>query len=307
MKAYIYFIINNINGKRYVGQTVNYSRRKSDHINMLNKNKHINMKLQNAWNKYGKDNFTFQKITYDDITQDELNEYEIYYINKYDSRENGYNIAFGGSNGSSRDKLDFDQYCFAYFGNKKYDGMTNRTGKFLGVDSSCIASIKREDSYKNYLDKAVHLTNEEKERYIKLFEEKMNIKENKPWKRQYSLNQQMTYDIICVCATYGRGAEGAIIKKFLLSKGFVFHLFTQTAKNINKVQQHTKQWKERAKALKQYYDTPEEEIYSHGKEKFNEWSLQSFSKRKIKEDHHNLFEHYGIANYKDFELLETLD
>ena len=28
---------------------------------------------------------------------------------------------------------------------------------------------------------------------------------------------------------------------------------------------------------------------------------------EVRKDHHNLFKHYGIANYKDFELLETLD
>lgn len=95
MKCYIYFIINKVNGKRYVGQTTNFSRRKQNHISKLKHHKHDNIKLQNAWDKYGEENFYFEKITYENLTPEELNEEEIHFIEKYDSRENGYNIAPG--------------------------------------------------------------------------------------------------------------------------------------------------------------------------------------------------------------------
>ena len=82
MKCYIYFIINNITSQRYIGQTTNFARRKAEHLLKLKENRHPNIKLQNAYNKYGLDNFTIQKIQFDNITKEELNEQEIYYIKK---------------------------------------------------------------------------------------------------------------------------------------------------------------------------------------------------------------------------------
>ena len=54
--------------------------------------------------------------------------------------------------------------------------MTNRTGKYLGVDSSCISAIAREQSYDNFRQRANRLSKEEKEKIVKDFEEKMNLK-----------------------------------------------------------------------------------------------------------------------------------
>ena len=170
MKCYIYFIINKITNQRYVGQTTNFSRRRSEHLLKLKENRHPNLKLQNAYNKYGEDNFIFQKITYDDISKKELDEQEIYYINKFNSFEQGYNLTTGGTGGNTRSKLDFEQFCFAYFGNIKYAGMTNRTAQYLGVDSSCISAIVRQKSYDAFREQAISLPQEQQEKYIQDFE-----------------------------------------------------------------------------------------------------------------------------------------
>lgn len=55
----IYLIMNQINGKGYVGQAVNIEERWKQHKYRLNGQYHGNKHLQNAWNKYGKDNFVF--------------------------------------------------------------------------------------------------------------------------------------------------------------------------------------------------------------------------------------------------------
>lgn len=58
----IYQIKNLINGKIYVGSAENLSNRKSVHFTTLKKNIHNNSYLQNAWNKYGEENFIFEII-----------------------------------------------------------------------------------------------------------------------------------------------------------------------------------------------------------------------------------------------------
>jgi len=58
----IYFIVNKINGKKYIGSTKNFNGRFSKHRMDLRNNRHHSILLQNAWNKYGQDNFDFIKI-----------------------------------------------------------------------------------------------------------------------------------------------------------------------------------------------------------------------------------------------------
>jgi len=88
----IYAIINLINDKMYIGSSKNIKSRFKTHTRDLNKNKHFNPYLQNAWNKYGGGNFTIEVIEY--IKNNKLREKEIYYINFYKSlySQTGYNI-----------------------------------------------------------------------------------------------------------------------------------------------------------------------------------------------------------------------
>lgn len=55
----IYMIINIVNSHRYIGSSVNIKKRLFHHRSNLRHNCHSNAHLQNAWNKYGEDNFIF--------------------------------------------------------------------------------------------------------------------------------------------------------------------------------------------------------------------------------------------------------
>lgn len=225
MKCYIYKIINKVTNEKYVGQTTNFSRRINDHFYQLEKHTHKNLKLQQAYDLYGRDAFSIEKTKYD-LTKDELNELEIQEILKEDSFEHGYNMTRGGGGYGygGREKLNFEQFCFAYFGNKKYDGMTNRTGQYLGVDSACIAAIRREVAYDYYRDKALKLSEEQKQKYILEFEQVMDIQNNPPKVQKSKLSFENIILFLSVVSVYGRGAEAAITRYLNISKGLKNHI-----------------------------------------------------------------------------------
>ena len=108
MSIGIYKIENLINGSIYIGQSIDMEKRWSTHISILNQNNHYNAHLQNAWNKYGSENFKFSIV--EECKPLELNDREIYWINKYDSFINGYNLTSGGGNTESFSKsvIQFD-------------------------------------------------------------------------------------------------------------------------------------------------------------------------------------------------------
>lgn len=59
-KQGVYVFKNIINGKIYVGSTVmTFEKRMLHHVNRLRNGKHKNAHFQNAWNKYGEENFEY--------------------------------------------------------------------------------------------------------------------------------------------------------------------------------------------------------------------------------------------------------
>ena len=82
----IYKIENLINGKLYIGQSIHIERRWQEHCRPSTKSV-----ISSAIKKYGKENFTFQVL--EECSQEELDEKEIFYIEKFDSIvPNGYNV-----------------------------------------------------------------------------------------------------------------------------------------------------------------------------------------------------------------------
>lgn len=78
----IYQIRHLESGKVYIGSTDNFVRRMREHKHALEKNKHINEHLQNAWNKFGDIYFAFEKINVG-VPRDKRFEIEQYSINNY--------------------------------------------------------------------------------------------------------------------------------------------------------------------------------------------------------------------------------
>lgn len=88
-KLGIYKIINILNNKIYIGYSINIYRRWEDHKRLLKKNTHHSIKLQNAYNKYGVNSFVFEII--EECDKKYIVKREQYYIDLFDSYNNGYN------------------------------------------------------------------------------------------------------------------------------------------------------------------------------------------------------------------------
>jgi len=85
----IYKWTNKINGKSYIGQTIDEEGRKKDHIKGKYK-----CYFHDAIKKYGVENFNYEVI--ERIEESKLSEREIYWIEYYDTYNNGYNLTLGG-------------------------------------------------------------------------------------------------------------------------------------------------------------------------------------------------------------------
>lgn len=93
--GYIYIITNNLNGKSYIGSTLNYKRRIKRHISnaFSSKPPECGSDLYPDIKKYGLDNFTIKILESVILDGDDtiLRDKEKYYINKFKTIENGYN------------------------------------------------------------------------------------------------------------------------------------------------------------------------------------------------------------------------
>lgn len=106
--GYIYKIINLINLKIYIGQTVQPVKRRwrQHELSAQNtKRSDSNLPLHSAMRKYGIDAFKYEII--EKCRDTDINDREVYWISFYDSTnpEKGYNVSLGGG-GTSYYKMD---------------------------------------------------------------------------------------------------------------------------------------------------------------------------------------------------------
>lgn len=98
-KGLIYKITCLPTGKCYIGKTIRpLSERLKNHFSGYDSCR----KLNEAIKIYGKDNFDV-KVIASNIPYNELDSLEVFYINEYNSVNNGYNIKYGNKNSKGRD------------------------------------------------------------------------------------------------------------------------------------------------------------------------------------------------------------
>ena len=137
MRGFIYKITNTINGKSYIGQTIqNVKERFYQHCATKCSKAVSNMAIHRAIKKYGKSNFTVEVI--EEIDFANLNDRERYWIKYYNSYNNGYNSTKGGQDGCKSFKdLDVESII------KEYNtGKSLRTlGTIFKVDKQTIKDL----------------------------------------------------------------------------------------------------------------------------------------------------------------------
>jgi group I intron endonuclease len=114
MRGFIYKITNNVNGKVYIGQTIQtVKERFYQHCATKCSDSVLNMAIHRAIKKYGKSNFTIEVI--EEVDKDSLNDREKFWIEYYNSYNNGYNSTRGGQDGSTHCKeLDTESIIKEY-------------------------------------------------------------------------------------------------------------------------------------------------------------------------------------------------
>lgn len=137
MRGFIYKITNTINGKSYIGQTIQNVKERFYQYCATKCSKAVsNMAIHRAIKKYGKSNFTVEVI--EEIDSANLNDRERYWIKYYNSYNNGYNSTKGGQDGCKPFKdLDVESII------KEYNtGKSLRTlGTIFKVDKQTIKDL----------------------------------------------------------------------------------------------------------------------------------------------------------------------
>ncbi len=109
----LYLILNAKSPKQYVGITIgSLESRLKQHFSAARRGR--KSALQNAINFYGEENFTIELISNNAKNFEELQELEINEIIKRDCIKNGYNTAYGGSLGTSK-QITVDGRTFPSF------------------------------------------------------------------------------------------------------------------------------------------------------------------------------------------------
>ena len=105
----VYKFTNMVNGKSYIGQSQDLETRYKTHLRSFNKKNSTmyDSLFYRAIRKYGIENFKYEILVQSDsFSKQELNFYEIYYIDKFHTHgELGYNMNKGGNFTSSDKKL----------------------------------------------------------------------------------------------------------------------------------------------------------------------------------------------------------
>ena len=173
MRGFIYKITNTINGKSYIGQTIqNVKERFYQHCATKCSKAVSNMAIHRAIKKYGKSNFIVEVI--EEIDSANLNDRERYWIKYYNSYNNGYNSTKGGQDGCKSFKdLDVESII------KEYNtGKSLRTlGTIFKVDKQTIKDLLIRHNVELRTTRTYKLSQKDRDKVLEDFASRLSRKE----------------------------------------------------------------------------------------------------------------------------------
>ena len=163
MRGFIYKITNKVNGKSYIGQTIqSVKERFYQHCATKCSQAVLNMVIHKAITKYGKSNFTIEVI--EEVESANLNDRERYWIRYYDSYNNGYNSTEGGQDGIKLFKnLDTESIVREYKSGKSL----REIGRLFNVDKQTIKDLLVRNNINLRTTKTYKLSQKDREDIIK--------------------------------------------------------------------------------------------------------------------------------------------
>ena len=167
MKGFIYKITNKVNDKSYIGQTrYTVEFRWRQHIH-----KKDNTYFHNALHKYGVENFVIKTLEECDV--EKLNEREIFYIAKYNTFKDGYNLTIGGD-GNRRLLLDdkYEEIKSLYLSGFS----SNKIATLFSVDKASIVKILKQLDVKIRSNK-LNINNQEFQELVRDYKTGYSLRE----------------------------------------------------------------------------------------------------------------------------------
>ena len=163
MRGFIYKITNKVNGKSYIGQTIqSVKERFYQHCATKCSQAILNMVIHKAITKYGKSNFTIEVI--EEVESANLNDRERYWIRYYDSYNNGYNSTEGGQDGIKLFKnLDTESIVREYKSGKSL----REIGRLFNVDKQTIKDLLVRNNINLRTTRTYKLSQKDREDIIK--------------------------------------------------------------------------------------------------------------------------------------------
>lgn len=157
--GFIYKITNKVNGKIYIGQTITpIKSRMSKHYSQARVGKNITG-IDAAIRKYGEENFEVEKIL--ECPNEDLDLQEKFYISKYNSFIDGYNLTIGGKTSTTALNIDINEAIIKYQKLKSVE----KTAKYFNCCSETMSKLLRANGVE--IKKHLNLDNLQKGRKFK--------------------------------------------------------------------------------------------------------------------------------------------
>lgn len=230
----IYVLRNTVNEKVYVGQTKNVHARLLQHLKDSTMKQRGNYKLYKAIKDIGRENFYIEEIDSCE-SKEEADKKEVFYIEKFDSINNGYNSVSGGDGSTINTESMKEKFIDFYNSGKTYDEIA----EFFSVcNATVVRTAKRNNLKRNMkipeeflIENKDKMTNIEIARKFGVDEKTVSrafkragIKRGKGCSNKFNSQNKRTVDYNLILSEIGM-TKKEIAKKYGISYGLVCSIF----------------------------------------------------------------------------------